>query len=125
MTIEEGSVTIDVESRRAELVVLRERMLTAAEHLVADDEETGELSSAAGDQHLGDHASDMLDRELDESLEENTGHVVREIDDALARIDAGTYGLCSVCGTPIPEERLAAVPYATLCVDDRRKLERG
>ena len=118
-------MTIDVGRRRTELVQLRERTLTAAEHLVADDEDPGELSSAAGDQHLADHASDLLDRELDESLEENADHVIREIDAALARIDAGTYGLCSACGAPIPEERLSAVPYATLCVDDRRKLERG
>lgn len=39
-----------------------------------------------------------------------------EIDAALARVDAGTYGLCEACGEPIPEARLEAVPEATLCV---------
>ena len=48
-----------------------------------------------------------------------------EIDEALARIDAGTYGTCAVCGRVIPEERLAAVPYATLCLDDKRRRSKG
>ena len=43
---------------------------------------------------------------------------------ALGRIEDGTYGLCTVCGRPIGEERLEAVPYATLCIDDKRALER-
>ena len=49
--------------------------------------------------------------------------MLREIDLALARIDEGTYGTCAVCGAEIPEERLAAVPYATLCIEDRRRQE--
>jgi DnaK suppressor protein len=118
-------VTIDLEARRAELVSLRERILGAAEGIVADDEESGEINSAAGDQHLADHASIILDREVDETLEENASRMIVEIDEALERISAGTYGLCAKCGGAIPEERLAAVPYATLCVDDKRKLERA
>ena len=39
------------------------------------------------------------------------------INDALSHIDNGTYGECEVCGKQIPEQRLAAVPYATLCMD--------
>jgi DnaK suppressor protein len=118
-------VTIDLEARRAELVSLRERILGAAENIVADDEDSGEINSAVGDQHLADHASIILDREVDETLEENVSHMIIEIDEALERISAGTYGLCAKCGGAIPEERLTAVPYATLCLDDKRKLERA
>lgn len=116
-------MTIDLEARRAELVDLRTRLLTAAEDL-ANGEGIGEINVAAGDQHLADHAADMFDREIDESLEENAAEIVREIDAALTRLDAGTYGVCEVCGEAIPEERLAAVPYATLCVADKRAQER-
>jgi DnaK suppressor protein len=63
-------------------------------------------------------------RELDEGLEENADHVLVEIDSALARIEEGTYGVCSACGGPIGEERLEAVPYATLCIEDKRAVER-
>lgn len=117
-------MSIDLGVRRTELEALRARLLDAAEDLVEGDAPT-ELNSAAGDQHLADHASDMLDRELDASLEENAEEIVREIDAALAQIDAGTYGTCAVCGSAIPEERLAAIPYATLCLDDKRASERG
>jgi DnaK suppressor protein len=66
----------------------------------------------------------MFDREVDESLEENAEQLVHEIDAALTRIEEGTYGTCARCGGTIPEERLAAVPYATLCLDCKRIEER-
>ncbi len=46
-----------------------------------------------------------------------------EIDHALSRIEAGTYGLCSNCGKPIGVARLRARPYAELCIDCARALE--
>ena len=118
-------MTVDLEQRRTELLQLRARLVAVAEGILPDDDGSGEMNTAAGDQHLADHASEMLDREMDWTLEENAERVIAEIDDALACVDAGTYGLCVVCGEPIPEERLAAVPYATLCVRDRREQERG
>ena len=117
-------MSVEPELRRVELVALRERLLTAAHDIVNGDEQQGELNSAAGDQHLADHASDMVDRELDGSLEENAESIVRAIDDALGRLDAGTYGACTRCGDAIPAERLDAVPYATLCVSCKRAEER-
>ena len=118
-------MSVDLDQRRTELLDLRTRVLGAAQDIVSGDEDDGELSSAAGDQHLADHASEMLDREVDESLEENAEQLVHEIDVAVARIDAGTYGTCARCRQPIPEERLEAVPYATLCLDCKRIEERG
>jgi RNA polymerase-binding transcription factor DksA len=118
-------MTTSLDARRAELLELRERILRAAHDIVEDDTDEGELSNAAGDQHLADHASDMLDREVDESLDENAEVIVYEIDAALERMDAGTYGTCTRCGKPIPEERLAAGPYAVLCVTCKRDEERG
>jgi RNA polymerase-binding transcription factor len=117
-------VSVDLEARRAELVSLRTRLLATAEGIVPDDEPS-EINTAAGDQHLADHASDMLERELDWTLEENAERILAEIEDALVRLDNGTYGRCAVCGDPIPDERLDAVPYATLCVRDKRLEERA
>jgi RNA polymerase-binding transcription factor DksA len=116
---------IDQVSTRAELLALRLRLTTAAAGVQHDDDGDSELNNASGDQHLGDHASEILDREVDDTLEENAEQVIYEIDVALARLDDGTYGTCAACGKVIPEERLAAIPYATLCIDDRRKQERG
>ena len=47
-----------------------------------------------------------------------------QIDQALARIAAGTYGICDVCGKPIVPERMEANPLATLCIEDQAKLEK-
>lgn len=120
-------MTVDLERRRRELLALRERLVAAAEsvdHELTAGDESGELPTWGPDE-LADHATDTFDRELDVTLEENAEQILREIDDALTRIDAGTYGTCAVCGKTIPAERLAAVPYATLCVEDRRRVERG
>jgi RNA polymerase-binding transcription factor DksA len=87
-------------------------------------DETGDLAIGSED-HLADSASETFMRELDGGLEENAGHLLVAIDAALGRIDAGTYGLCESCGRPIDEERLEAVPYATLCIDDKRAQERA
>ena len=118
-------MSVDLDDRRAQLLDLRSRVLGAAHDIVEGDVDDGELSSAAGDQHLADHASEMVDREVDVSLEENAEQIVYEIDRAVARIDAGSYGRCERCGQEIPEERLEAVPYATLCVTCKQLEERA
>jgi RNA polymerase-binding protein DksA len=123
----EGLLSVDVQSKRAELLDLRSRLLAttaALEHDQSLDDESGEIP-AWGPDELADHASDTYEREVGDSLEENAEQILREVDDALARIDEGTYGVCKACGKEIPSERLEAVPYATLCVEDKRRLERG
>ncbi len=72
------------------------------------------------DNHLGDAATITFNREMDYSLEENSGHVLASIDEALRRIEDGTFGTCARCGRPIAEERLEAMPYATKCIECKR-----
>jgi len=119
------TVELDLDRFRSALEGERSRLLRAV-HAVHHHgsllEETGDLAIGSGD-HLADSASETYMRELDEGLEENAEHILGEIEAALGRIDAGTYGRCSVCGGPIGEERLLAVPYATLCIDDKRAQE--
>ena len=57
--------------------------------------------------------------------EEHPGSLEAEIDDALGRIESGTFGTCRTCGQPIAPERLEAMPWATQCIDCKRKAERG
>lgn len=56
-------------------------------------------------------------REVDEQLADR----IRQIDEALQRIEDGTYGSCTNCGNDIPVERLRFLPHASLCVDCARK----
>ena len=121
------SVGVDLERFRHVLEGERTRLLHAAKAVHHDGsllEETGDLAIGSGD-HLADSASETYMRELDEGLEENAEHILLEIDGALDRIEDGTYGLCADCGAPIGEERLLAVPYATLCLAHKRARERA
>jgi DnaK suppressor protein len=118
---------IDTDHFRDLLLEERERVVAALQNLHDDhpgsiSDETGE--DAAYDNHLADTATETYDRELDYTLEENSEHVLADIDAALKRIEDGTYGICSNCGKPISPERLEARPWATLCIDCQREQER-
>ncbi len=67
-----------------------------------------------------DFAEQVTQRENDDvlnAIEEETKQTIKLIDDALKRIDAGTYGICAVCGDKIPDARLKALPYVTTCIN--------
>lgn len=51
-----------------------------------------------------------------ERLDESDRKEIRQLQEAIARIDAGTYGLCTLCGKSITPARLAALPYASACI---------
>ena len=117
---------LDLEYFRRELESERDRLRAAREsvnHTESLTDESGDLATGPGD-HIADVATETYMRELDEGLDENAGHILAEIEAALARISDGTYGTCGVCGRPIGAERLEAIPYATLCIEDKRAQER-
>ena len=64
-----------------------------------------------------------LERELGISLMEMRNRRRQSIDEALARLHEGTYGICAECGVEISEKRLQAVPFAKLCVECQSKAE--
>ena len=105
----------------------RGRVSGAITHLHEDNSGTieDETEEETYDNHLADSATATLNREIDYTLEENAEHVLTAINEALQRIENGTFGTCGRCGKPIAEERLEAIPYATECIDCRRKGERG
>jgi RNA polymerase-binding protein DksA len=118
--------TIDTAVYRQRLEEERERLLHAVAFLVRENpgsitDELGELADGGTDNHLGDTAGAVFDRELDEGLEESARDTLAEIDAALQRIEDGTYGICENCGKPIAPERLMAIPWTRLCIDDQRR----
>jgi DnaK suppressor protein len=86
----------------------RRELLTQREQSVAD---TGDMSSL----------DEMGDQQL--SLLEVRNRMRNQVDEALRRLDEGTYGLCEDCGRPIAPERLKAIPFARRCVECQRNAE--
>jgi RNA polymerase-binding protein DksA len=121
--------SIDTEGFRDVLVDERRRV----EHALATlrDEHPGslddEVEEVAGtnDNNLAQTAAATLGREIDYTLGDNSKQVLTEIDGALKRIADGTYGTCVNCGREIPRERLEAQPWASLCIDCKRRAEGG
>lgn len=117
---------IDTSEFRARLEEERVRLLNAVTFLKTEnpgslEDELGELGGIGTDNHPGDIATATFDRGLDQGLEEGAQQTLADIDAALSRIDDGTYGTCSLCGNPIGAERLRALPWARLCIDDQRR----
>jgi RNA polymerase-binding protein DksA len=71
--------------------------------------------------HPGDYAAEGLHENL--AIAQNEEHLLEEVEAALARIEAGTFGTCQDCGRKIAQQRLEAIPYAALCIDCARKHE--
>ena len=119
--------TIDTDRFREALLAERGRVTAALDNL--HRENPGSMEDETGDevvdQHLGDTATAMHDREMDYTLTDNEEQVLAKIDAALRRIEDGTYGICTNCGRPIAEERLEARPWADLCIDCARALGTG
>lgn len=118
---------LDTERFRSLLQEERKRIVSEIEFL--HDENPGSVEDETGeethyDQHPADAATATHDRELDYTIEEGAEDTLRQIDAALGRVDAGTYGSCRVCGREIGEGRLEARPWTDLCIDDARKLGR-
>ncbi|MET8060959.1 TraR/DksA family transcriptional regulator [Streptomyces microflavus] len=77
----------------------------------------------AGDDEA-DTGTKNITREHELSLAANAQEMLEQTERALARLEAGTYGLCEICGKPIGKARMQAFPRATLCVEDKQKQER-
>jgi DnaK suppressor protein len=121
---------------RAEIDHYRRRLLKLKRRLGADlselEEETlrpvgGEASGGMSEVpvHPADLGNDEYEEEINLTLLENEAQVLAEVNDALARIESGTFGRCENCGREISKERLEALPYARYCIRCARKLQAG
>lgn len=84
---------------------------------------TGDLSNMPI--HMADIGSDNYEQEFALGLIQNEELTIREIDEALERIDSGIYGKCEHCDKKIPAARLKAKPQARYCIECKRLEEKG
>lgn len=121
--------------KKREITSLKKKLLAEKEQLekqVHDLEETGLLTSQMDetgdvgfDEEYAGSGTITFEREKDLSLTNNIRDLLSKINVALEKMENGTYGVCDVCGKPIPEARLMALPYATLCIEDKQKEEKS
>ena len=107
------------ERQRQLLLEERENYIRSADALKAQADSLAlehEPGDVQFDEEGGEGGTSNVEREMDLVLSAQARSAAAEIDRALAKIDAGTYGICEQCGRPIPDARLQALPYAALCV---------
>jgi RNA polymerase-binding protein DksA len=102
----------DLESERANYLRQAESLQAEADSLT-EDREPGDVQF---DEESGEGDTLAVERERDLALSAQARAAIEQIDAAVEKIHAGTYGRCENCGTTIPRERLKALPYAALCV---------
>ena len=106
-------------AQRRELHARRESYMADAERSTAtalDLMESDDTQDMADEDGFGEGDTLSVERDRLLVVASDAQAKVAEIDAALSRVDAGTYGICESCGKPIPEARLEALPEATLCV---------
>lgn len=111
---------LDTEKYRKMLLTERERihseMSIVEQDIIYGDTGSGQSELADYDNHPADTASDTFEKEKDLAVRDSLHDILGRIDEALGKIERGTYGECDRCGRDIVKGRLDAVPYAICCV---------
>ncbi|HEU4798871.1 MAG TPA: TraR/DksA C4-type zinc finger protein [bacterium] len=103
--------------------LLEDERTRLLEELEAMEEHTPEVEDQVGmdigggyDEDLADVASSTFEREKGLALESSVQQMLAQVEEALGRMEEGTYGICQRCGDPIDVARLRVLPFATLCI---------
>ncbi len=112
----------DLAEFKLRLIELRDRLpreVDASEEALREDvDKPGEISSLPT--HLADRDAEGADAEI--AIAQNEELLFEQVDAALERLEAGTYGVCQQCGHIISRARLQAIPYTARCIDCARGL---
>ena len=107
---------------------LRKKLLVKREELLVDIQKNREVSDESVEesaQDMADRATASYMREFAYSLSESDRKILILIDEALTRLDAGTFGTCVNCAQPVQDKRLDAVPWARHCLDCQEMQDKG
>src|SRR6202051_489268 len=112
--------------QKSKLLQLRDSLLDSMMGVSRDtlrSRAEGSEASAFG-MHQADAGSDAYDRDFALSLLSQEQDALYEIEEAVKRVDAGTYGICEMSGKPIPHARLEAIPFARFTVECQTQIEK-
>lgn len=102
----------------------REKLHRDIKHLdfKSRQDSSGDLSSYTF--HMADLGTDNFDRDMNLDLHGTEQEIMKQVEDALVKIEDGTYGKCEVCRGNITIKRLKVIPYARFCLKCQEKMER-
>lgn len=112
---------------QAKLEKMKDSIEKKQENSILDEslrESTGEITTGIGN-HLAEGNAERVEREQEQTFEQIDEKLLGEIEEALARIEEGTYGTCVDTGEEIPYERLEALPYAKRTASAQEKFDKG
>jgi DnaK suppressor protein len=118
----------EVPQDQGQFDALRSRLLEQRREmydLYNQDIRAGQESADDGTEDIVDRANNHYNRELMFSLSDTERQRLLQIEDALRRMDEGSYGRCANCAGPINPLRLDAVPWTRFCIDCQELVERG
>lgn len=113
----------EVSAFKARLVALRARLTGEVRQL--SDAAFNRSAESTQPNHLAELGSDVYEQDTTLRMLEKEEDVLLEIDEALRRVDEGTYGVCEMSGKPIPKARLNVIPWARYRVECARIAEQG
>ncbi len=111
------------------LLAAKEKLEAEIQQLQRDNlnrsqrDSSGDLSGYS--YHMADVGTDTFGREVELTIASAGSETMKLIDEALERIEDGTYGKCQICGCQVDMKRLEAVPYAHLCISCQSEEERN
>jgi DnaK suppressor protein len=100
---------------------LMAKLLEIDEEMATMEEKPEDQGSIAFGKRIGEGTSMAVDRLAAVAVHDKLAVTRADVVRAVEKLDEGTYGSCDVCGKPIPEGRLEALPWAVLCVEDAAK----
>lgn len=111
-----------------DLKLIRSRLENEKKHLLETLEQTKATAPASEERREGspfgkreEEATQSMELEKRLALEKQIKDSLAEVEHALKKFEAGTYGLCDICGSPIDPARLEALPHANLCLSCKAK----
>ncbi len=113
--------TRDLEKYRKLLMEERERILESIKEHEAQIRQYDEIEGRVHSNHMADQGTDEFRHEQAIRLLQSENRYLYRIEDALQRVEDGTYGKCELCGKAISTQRLTAIPYTRLCIECAEK----